>query len=56
VVPAYLEYALDEVRSGHGATANRDQLVFRVALEYTYFARRLMVPAGGVPEQATPRS
>ncbi len=32
----------ENMEGGHGGTANQDQLGYRIALEYTYFARRLM--------------
>ena len=32
----------ENMEGGHGGTANQDQLAYRIALEYTYFARRLM--------------
>ena len=32
----------ENMEGGHGGTANQDQLAFRIALEYTYFARTLM--------------
>ena len=32
----------ENIEGGHGGTANQDQLAYRIALEYTYFARRLM--------------
>jgi prolyl oligopeptidase len=35
----------ENMEGGHGGTSNQDQLAFRIALEYTYFARMLM---GGV--------
>jgi prolyl oligopeptidase len=44
----YLYY--ENVEGGHGGTANQDQLAYRIALEYTYFARMLMGErAAGVP-------
>ncbi len=38
----------ENMEGGHGGTANQDQLAYRIALEYTYFARMLMgeSPAG----------
>jgi len=36
----YLYY--ENIEGGHGGTANQEQLAFRTALEYAYFARRLM--------------
>ena len=39
-------YYYENVEGGHGGTSNQEQLAYRVALEYTYFARRLMGPAG----------
>jgi prolyl oligopeptidase len=32
----------ENMEGGHGGTANQDQLAYRIALEYTYFARQLM--------------
>jgi len=32
----------ENMEGGHGGTSNQDQLAFRIALEYTYFARMLM--------------
>lgn len=32
----------ENMEGGHGGTANQDQLAYRTALEYAYFARRLM--------------
>ncbi len=32
----------ENIEGGHGGTANQEQLAFRTALEYAYFARRLM--------------
>jgi len=32
----------ENIEGGHGGTANQDQLAYRTALEYAYFARRLM--------------
>jgi prolyl oligopeptidase len=32
----------ENMEGGHGGTANQDQLAYRIALEYAYFARRLM--------------
>ena len=32
----------ENMEGGHGGTANQDQLAYRIALEYTYFARRLI--------------
>jgi prolyl oligopeptidase len=32
----------ENMEGGHGGTANQDQLAYRIALEYTYFARMLM--------------
>jgi prolyl oligopeptidase len=31
----------ENMEGGHGGTANQDQLAYRIALEYTYFARQL---------------
>jgi len=38
-------YYYENVEGGHGGTSNQEQLAYRIALEYTYFARRLMGPA-----------
>ena len=35
----------ENMEGGHGGTSNQDQLAYRIALEYTYFARQLMGPA-----------
>ena len=35
-------YYYENIEGGHGGTANQDQLAFRTAIEYAYFARRLM--------------
>lgn len=32
----------ENMEGGHGGTSNQDQLAYRIALEYAYFARRLM--------------
>jgi len=32
----------ENIEGGHGGTANQDQLAYRTALEWAYFARRLM--------------
>lgn len=32
----------ENMEGGHGGTANQDQLAYRIALEYAYFARMLM--------------
>jgi prolyl oligopeptidase len=32
----------ENMEGGHGGTTNQDQLAYRIALEYTYFARMLM--------------
>jgi prolyl oligopeptidase len=32
----------ENIEGGHGGTANQDQLAYRTALEYAYFARQLM--------------
>ncbi|MDZ7626794.1 MAG: prolyl oligopeptidase family serine peptidase [Parvularculaceae bacterium] len=32
----------ENIEGGHGGTANQDQLAYRTALEYAYFAHRLM--------------
>ncbi len=40
----YLYY--ENIEGGHGGTANQEQLAFRTALEYAYFARRLMGGTG----------
>jgi len=36
----------ENIEGGHGGTANQEQLAFRTALEYAYFARRLMPKDG----------
>jgi prolyl oligopeptidase len=41
----------ENIEGGHGGTANQDQLAYRIALEYTYFARQLM----GEPRAAAAR-
>ena len=33
----------ENMEGGHGGTANQEQLAYRIALEYAYFARMLMV-------------
>jgi prolyl oligopeptidase PreP (S9A serine peptidase family) len=30
------------MEGGHGGASNQDQLAYRIALEYTFFARNLM--------------
>jgi prolyl oligopeptidase len=35
----------ENMEGGHGGTSNQDQLAYRIALEYAYFARQLMGPA-----------
>jgi prolyl oligopeptidase len=35
-------YYYENMEGGHGGTTNQEQLAYRIALEYTYFARRLM--------------
>lgn len=38
----------ENIEGGHGGTANQDQLAYRTALEWAYFARKLMPqPANG---------
>ena len=37
---AYFYY--ENMEGGHGGTSNQDQLAYRIALEYAYFARQLM--------------
>jgi prolyl oligopeptidase len=32
----------ENIEGGHGGTSNQEQLAYRIALEYTYFARQLM--------------
>jgi prolyl oligopeptidase len=34
----------ENMEGGHGGTANQNQLAYRIALEYTFFARELMGP------------
>ncbi|MFO1394020.1 MAG: prolyl oligopeptidase family serine peptidase [Steroidobacteraceae bacterium] len=36
----------ENMEGGHGGASNQDQLAYRIALEYTYFTRQLMGPAG----------
>lgn len=36
----------ENMEGGHGGTANQDQLAYRIALEYAYFARLLMAGSG----------
>ncbi len=38
----YDVYYYENIEGGHGGTANQDQLAWRTALEYVYFARHLM--------------
>jgi len=38
----YPYYYYENIEGGHGGTANQDQLAYRTALEYAYFARMLM--------------
>jgi prolyl oligopeptidase len=35
-------YYYENMEGGHGGTSNQDQLAYRIALEYAYFARQLM--------------
>jgi prolyl oligopeptidase len=35
-------YYYENMEGGHGGTANQDQLAYRIALEFAYFAQRLM--------------
>ncbi len=35
-------YYYENIEGGHGGTANQEQLAYRTALEYVYFARQLM--------------
>ena len=37
----------ENIEGGHGGTANQEQLAYRIALEYAYFARQLMGAGGG---------
>ena len=39
-------YYYENIEGGHGGTANQDQLAYRTALEYVYFARQLMGEEG----------
>ena len=39
-------YYYENIEGGHGGTANQDQLAYRTALEYAYFARQLMGEEG----------
>ena len=32
----------ENIEGGHGGASNQDQLAYRIALEYAYFARMLM--------------
>ena len=32
----------ENMEGGHGGTSNQEQLAYRIALEYTFFARQLM--------------
>ncbi len=41
----------ENMEGGHGGTANQNQLAYRIALEYTFFARELMGPP---PTTASP--
>jgi prolyl oligopeptidase len=34
----------ENMEGGHGGTSNQEQLAYRIALEYTFFARQLMGP------------
>lgn len=38
----YSPYYYENIEGGHGGTANQDQLAYRTALEYAYFAHMLM--------------
>lgn len=38
----YEFFYYENIEGGHGGTANQDQLAYRTALEYAYFARMLM--------------
>jgi prolyl oligopeptidase len=38
----YPYYYYENIEGGHGGTANQDQLAYRTALEYAYFAKMLM--------------
>jgi prolyl oligopeptidase len=40
----YPVFYYENIEGGHGGTANQDQLAYRTALEYAYFAHRLMKP------------
>ena len=35
-------YYYENIEGGHGGTSNQDQLAYRTALEYVYFAKMLM--------------
>lgn len=37
----------ENIEGGHGGTANQEQLAYRTALEYAYFAHQLMGPGNG---------
>jgi prolyl oligopeptidase len=39
-------YYYENMEGGHGGTANQDQLAYRIAFEYAYFARMLMEDGG----------
>lgn len=41
-------YYYENIEGGHGGTANQEQLAYRTALEYVYFARQLMGAAATV--------
>jgi prolyl oligopeptidase len=43
----------ENMEGGHGGTANQDQLAYRIALEYAYFARQLM---GVAPRMSATRA
>lgn len=40
----YPYFYYENIEGGHGGTANQDQLAYRTALEYAYFAKLLMAP------------
>jgi prolyl oligopeptidase len=38
----YKYFYYENTEGGHGGTANQEQLAYRTALEFTYFAHELM--------------
>ncbi len=43
----YPAYYYENIEGGHGGTANQKQLANRTALEFVYFAKKLMPATGG---------